>query len=240
MLLCYRGGDKRQLDILGRVCLFLPLHDWLILTLTCLAGAVSPGPSVVVLIRHVSASGAGVGVVFGFCHGFGVLVYAGLVAFGLASVLLLVPGLFLGVQLAGLGFLLWIGWGMFWQGLRDPFLAESGGTPGRRLGRRLSLWRAGLDGFLVALLNPKVAVFFTAIFSQFLAPHQPLTMRMQMAATAWLVDSFWYIFLAILFGMPFMLRGFRALALRLNVVMGAGLMVLALIIGVSALRGIYA
>ena len=180
------------------------------------------------------------GLFFGFCHGFGVLVYAGLVAFGLASVLLLVPGLFLGVQLAGLGFLLWIGWGMFWQGLRDPFLAESGGTPGRRLGRRLSLWRAGLDGFLVALLNPKVAVFFTAIFSQFLAPHQPLTMRMQMAATAWLVDSFWYIFLAILFGMPFMLRGFRALALRLNVVMGAGLMVLALIIGVSALRGIYA
>ena len=235
MLLCYRGGDKRQLDILGRVCLFLPLHDWLILTLTCLAGAVSPGPSVVVLIRHVSASGAGVGVVFGFCHGFGVLVYAGLVAFGLASVLLLVPGLFLGVQLAGLGFLLWIGWGMFWQGLRDPFLADEGGSPTRRLG----LWRAGLDGFLVALLNPKVAVFFTAIFSQFLAPHQPLTMRMQMAATAWLVDSFWYIFLAVLFGMPFMLRGFRAFAPWLNVIMGAGLMLLALIIGGGLLRGIY-
>ena len=225
--------------------MFLPLHDWLILTLTCLAGAVSPGPSVVLLIRHVSASGAGVGVVFGFCHGLGVLFYAGLVAFGLASVLLLVPGLFLGVQLAGLGFLLWIGWGMFWQGLRDPFLAESGGGGSRRLSvcprvRRLSLWRAGCDGFLVALLNPKVAVFFTAIFSQFLAPHQPLTMRMQMAATAWLVDSLWYIFLAVLFGMPFMLRGFRAIALRLNVVMGAGLMLLALIIGVSAVRGIYA
>ena len=232
--------------------LFLPLHDWLILTLTCLAGAVSPGPSVVVLIRHVSASGVGVGagVVFGFCHGFGVLVYAGLVAFGLASVLFVVPGVFLGVQLAGLGFLVWIGWGMFWQGLRAPPLAadmaaESGGGGSQRLGRRLSvcprvLWRAGLDGFFIALLNPKVAVFFTAIFSQFLAPHQPLTMRMQMAATAWLVDSFWYIFLAVLFGMPFMLRGFRAFAPRLNVVMGAGLMLLALIIGGGLLRGIYA
>ena len=232
--------------------LFLPLHDWLILTLTCLAGAVSPGPSVVVLIRHVSASGdaagvgagVGTGVLFGVFHGFGVLVYAGLVAFGLASVLLVVPGLFLGVQLAGLGFLLWIGWGMFWQGLRDPFLAESGGGGSRRLSvcprvRRLSLWRAGLDGFLVALLNPKVAVFFTAIFSQFLAPHQPPTMRMQMAATAWLVDSLWYIFLAVLFGMPFMLRGFRAFAPRLNILMGAGLMVLALIIGGGLLRGIY-
>ena len=114
--------------------------------------------------------------------------------------------------------------------------AESGGG----VSRRLSLLRAGVDGFLVAMLNPKVAVFFTAIFSQFLAPHQPLTMRMQMAATAWLVDSLWYIFLAVLFGMPFMLRGFRAFAPRLNVVMGAGLMVLALIIGVSAVRGIYA
>ena len=225
------------------VRLFLPLHDWLILTLTCLAGAISPGPSVVVLIRHVSASGAGVGVVFGFCHGLGVLFYAGLVAFGLASVLLLVPGLFLGVQLAGLGFLLWIGWGMFWQGLRasaPPLAADMAAESGGGVPRRLSLLRAGLDGFLVALLNPKVAVFFTAIFSQFLAPHQPLTMRMQMAATAWLVDSLWYIFLAVLFGMPFMLRGFRAFAPRLNILMGAGLMLLALIIGVSALRGIYA
>ena len=232
------------------VRLFLPLHDWLILTLTCLAGAVSPGPSVVLLIRHVSASGVGVGagvgagVVFGVFHGFGVLVYAGLVAFGLASVLLVVPGVFLGVQLAGLGFLVWIGWGMFWQGMRDPPLAadmaaELGGGVPQRLRRRLSLWRAGVDGFLIALLNPKVAVFFTAIFSQFLAPHQPLTMRMQMAVTAWLVDSLWYIFLAVLFGMPFMLRGFRAFAPRLNVVMGAGLMLLALIIGGGLLRGIY-
>ena len=47
-------------------------------------------------------------------------------------------------------------------------------------------------------------------------------MRMQMAATAWLVDSFWYIFLAVLFGMPFMLRGFRAFAPRLNILMGGG------------------
>ena len=216
------------------VRLFLPLHDWLILILTCLAGAVSPGPSVVLLIRHVSASGAGVGVgtgvLFGLCHGLGVLFYAGLVAFGLASVLLLVPRLFLAVQLAGLGFLLWIGWGMVRHGISQgglrasvPLAAESG--------RAISFLQAGRDGFLVAILNPKVAVFFTAIFSQFLAPHQPLTMRAQMAATAWLVDSLWYMLLAILFGMPFMLRGFRAFAPRLNVIMGAGLMVLALIIG---------
>ena len=209
--------------------MLLPFHDWLILTLTCLAGAASPGPSVVVLIRNVSASGAVAGIVFGICHGLGVLFYAGLVALGLASVLLLASPVFLGVQLAGLGFLLWIGWGMLRDGMRAslPLAADAV----RPISRPLALWQVGRDGFVIAILNPKIVVFFTAIFSQFLTPHQSLAMRAQMAMTAWLVDSLWYILLAILLGMPFMLRGFRALAPRLNVVMGAGLMVLAFMIG---------
>jgi threonine/homoserine/homoserine lactone efflux protein len=86
---------------------------------------------------------------------------------------------------------------------------------------------------LIAFLNPKVAVFFTAIFSQFLAPDQPVLMRVQMTATAWLVDSLWYMLLAMVFGIPVVLSAFRKYLGRLHLIMGGGLMMLAVIIGVS-------
>jgi threonine/homoserine/homoserine lactone efflux protein len=163
----------------------LSLHDWLILTLTCLAGAASPGPSVILLIRSVTSQGVLAGLIFGISHGVGIFIYAGLVSLGLASLLVLMPAVFVTVQIAGVVFLLWIGFGMMRDGLAGHApVMDQGLVAG-------GLWRHGRDGFLIAFLNPKVAVFFTAVFSQFLAPDQPLLMRVQMTATAWAVDSLW-------------------------------------------------
>ncbi len=87
----------------------LHINDWLILALTCLAGAASPGPSVVVLIRSVTSTGMMAGVIFGISHGLGILIYAGLVSLGLVSLLLLSPFLFISIQVIGICFLVWIG-----------------------------------------------------------------------------------------------------------------------------------
>jgi threonine/homoserine/homoserine lactone efflux protein len=205
----------------------LSFHDWLILTLTCLAGAASPGPSVILLIRSVTSAGVLAGLIFGISHGVGIFIYAGLVSLGLASLLVLVPAVFVTVQIAGVVFLLWIGFGMMRDGLagHSPVMDQGIVVGG--------LWRHGRDGFLIAFLNPKVAVFFTAVFSQFLAPDQPLLMRVQMTATAWAVDSLWYMLLAVVFGIPWVLKGFRRHSPRLHLIMGGGLMLLAVTIGVA-------
>jgi len=205
----------------------LSLHDWLILTLTCLAGAASPGPSVILLIRSVTSQGVLAGLIFGISHGVGIFIYAGLVSLGLASLLVLMPAVFVTVQIAGVVFLLWIGFGMMHDGLagHSPVM-DQGIVAG-------GLWRHGRDGFLIAFLNPKVAVFFTAVFSQFLAPDQPLLMRVQLTATAWAVDSLWYMLLAVVFGIPWVLKGFRQHSPRLHLIMGGGLMLLAVTIGVA-------
>ena len=205
----------------------LSFHAWLILTLTCLAGAASPGPSVILLIRSVTSSGVMAGIIFGISHGIGIFIYAGLVSLGLASLLVLVPAVFITIQIAGVLFLMWIGMVMMREGLagHSPVMDRAVQTGG--------LWRHGRDGFLIAFLNPKVAVFFTAIFSQFLVPDQPVLMRVQMTATAWLVDSLWYMLLAMVFGIPVVLTAFRKYLGRLHLIMGGGLMMLAVIIGVS-------
>ncbi|MDA0307759.1 MAG: LysE family translocator [Proteobacteria bacterium] len=205
----------------------LSFHDWLILTLTCLAGAASPGPSVILLIRSVTSAGVLAGLIFGISHGVGIFIYAGLVSLGLASLLVLMPAVFVTVQIAGVLFLLWIGLSMMREGVSGhASLWDQKTVSGQ-------LWRHGRDGFLIAFLNPKVAVFFTAVFSQFLAPDQPLGMRVQMTATAWAVDSLWYMLLAVVFGIPWVLNGFRQHAPRLHLIMGGGLMLLAVIIGAA-------
>ena len=87
----------------------LGFDEWLILMLTCLAGAASPGPSVVVLIRSVTSTGVLAGIMFGISHGLGILIYAGLVSLGLVSLLFLSPWLFLTIQLIGIGLIVFAG-----------------------------------------------------------------------------------------------------------------------------------
>ncbi|MGB1222002.1 MAG: LysE family translocator, partial [Alcanivoracaceae bacterium] len=59
---------------------------------------------------------------------------------------------------------------------------------------------AARDGFNVAFLNPKVALFFLALFSQFLSADMGTAARVQMVATATLIDGSWYVLVAILLG----------------------------------------
>jgi len=47
------------------------------------------------------------------------------------------------------------------------------------------------------------------------------------------VDSLWYMLLAVVFGIPWVLNGFRQHAQRLHLIMGGGLMLLAVIIGAA-------
>lgn len=212
----------------------LNIDEWLILALTCLAGAASPGPSVVVLIRSVTSSGVIAGLIFALSHGLGILIYAGLVSIGLASVLLLSSALFITIQVIGIGFLVWIGSNMIKTGLASHRQNQAGINISETF-TRMPYWTHARDGFLIAFLNPKIAVFFTAVFSQFLAVGQPMMMRMQMAATAWVVDTLWYILLALIFGLPIILRWFRCYANWINLIMGCTLNILAVVIAVSLL-----
>ena len=49
-----------------------------------------------------------------------------------------------------------------------------------------------IEGFLVAILNPKIAVFFISLFSQFLVPGQSIAVHSVMALMAGGIDTFVY------------------------------------------------
>ena len=76
-----------------------------------------------------------------------------------------------------------------------------------------------LDGFLLAFLNPKIAVFFLALFSS-CRPGRPSVEKVGMALLAGTIDTAWYLVVALLIGGPALSRWLEARRTALNRLMG--------------------
>jgi threonine/homoserine/homoserine lactone efflux protein len=165
------------------------LSDWLALAGICMLGAMSPGPSLAVVIRHSVDGGRGHGVAVALSHGVGVGLYAGMSALGIAALLTAQPMLLTVLQFAGALFLLWLAFSAARQACKNP----GSQSPEAPVSRGLA-WR---DGFLIAFLNPKIAVFFLALFSQFVEAGQGWLSKLGMAALASGIDALWYALVAL-------------------------------------------
>lgn len=157
----------------------LAVSDWLLLIGVCALGAMTPGASLAVVTRHTLRGSARAGVSAGLAHAAGIGVYAVATVAGLAVVLRGFPQLEIAIRLAGSLFLLWLALGS-WRAASAP--EPDAGAAGN----------AVRDGFLIAFLNPKVALFFLALFSQFVSAEMAMTARVQVAATAVVIDAGWY------------------------------------------------
>ena len=73
-------------------------------------GAISPGPSLLMVIRNTIVGGRRRGVMCAVGHGIGFGLYAGVAIFGLIVLLEEAPGVFLGLQWIGIALLIWYGW----------------------------------------------------------------------------------------------------------------------------------
>jgi RhtB (resistance to homoserine/threonine) family protein len=136
-----------------------------VVAFTVIAGllTITPGVDTMLVIRNVLARGQRAGLVttLGICCG--LFVHATLSALGLSLILVKSALAFEVVKMIGAAYLVWLGV----QSLRQAFRHEpsaSGELRARPARRPL------LEGFLSNVLNPKVAVFYLALFPQFMSP----------------------------------------------------------------------
>jgi len=171
----------------------MTVSAWLSLLAICVLGAMSPGPSLALVVRNTVNRGRGAGLITALSHGLGVGVYAAATALGLAAVIATHQTLHSAVTLAGAGYLLWLGASAMRAGHpatrpdADPTPPDP--VPGDRSA-------AARDGLAMALLNPKIAVFFVALFSQFVTPGAGAATVVLLAGTATVVDAGWYALVA--------------------------------------------
>ena len=172
---------------------------WLSLLSICILGAMSPGPSLAVVVRNTVNRGRGAGVLTALSHGLGVGGYALATSLGLAAVIATQQALFNAITLAGSAYLLWLGANAMRGGhvaIPEDRSAHPGARPeaGGRPGDAIA---AARDGFTIAFLNPKIALVFLALFSQFVSADAGVIEVAILAGTATVVDAGWYSLVAI-------------------------------------------
>ena len=160
----------------------MDLTSLLALSFVCAMGAMSPGPSLAVVLRNTISGGRLQGIMTGIGHGIGFGLYALVAVTGLSAVLLAHGSTFLLLQWIGALVLLWLSYNML---THFPSNAnESHEISGRK---------GFIEGFLISFLNPKILVFLVAVFSQFIDPEMNQMERIIMAILAGLIDTTWYV-----------------------------------------------
>lgn len=149
----------------------------------------SPGPNGVLIARTVAMSGraAGFANIAGFFTAF--YVHGALSILGISILLMQSALAFTVVKYLGAAYLVWIGAKSLraaFAGRRRPSLAAPAQAP-------RSLRRAYLDGLLTNGLNPKVSMFYLAVFPQFI-PHgaHPTAAAFQLVFLHSMINLVWF------------------------------------------------
>ena len=164
----------------------MELHLWLSLVAICIMGALSPGPSLALVVKNTMAGGAPAGYASAISHGIGVALYAAITTTGIGIILIKSPTLFSVIQYGGAAFLLYLGINALLSKKQQLDLSDSDEST---IKAKVNGWR---DGFLIAFLNPKLAIFFLALFSQFVDENATMTQKVIMTATVGGIDALWY------------------------------------------------
>lgn len=137
--------------------------------------ALTPGPAVVYIIARTVAQGRAGGIASVLGVALGNLANAVGAALGLAALFAVSSAAFTVVKWAGAAYLVYLGVRMW----RTPPKAQGAATVVAAQSAR----RVFRDGFVVALLNPKTALFFAAFLPQFLDAHgSPLAQTLALGA----------------------------------------------------------
>jgi threonine/homoserine/homoserine lactone efflux protein len=168
-------------------------------------GAISPGPSFVMVARTAVAVSRSDGLAAALGMGLGGVVFALAALFGLQALLAAVPWIYVALKFAGGAYLAYLGW-RIWQGAAatlDDAPHATGSAP-RHPARSFALALA------TQLSNPKAAVVYASVFAA-LQPRDPSAALIQATPLAiFVVETGWYAIVATILSAP----GPRAAYLR--------------------------
>ena len=198
----------------------MTLSTWLTFLTICCLGAMSPGPSVAVVMKQTVGNGRGHGFAASWFHAAGIFLWAFATVSGLSVVVASSETLFNTITFCGAAYLAWIGVKALMDGKEGPLDVGKAS--------KVSIWQAGMEGGMISLLNPKIAIFFLALFSQFIKKDPSLTDQMIMVMTASLVDGLWYTFVVVILSHGKVLKTVQKRSQGINRVTGIVFIMLAL------------
>lgn len=192
----------------------------------------SPGPDFALVVQNAARYGRQTGFYIALGLSFGILLHSILSLTGVSYLVQQQPTLFALLQIAGGGYLSYLGYGALkatWSSLRYPRTHdENGDSPSVFLSNKR---QAFSRGFATNILNPKALVFFVSLMSSLVPATMSLTGKGLALVILWSLSLMWFSFLAWVLSTQRMQRKVKAMTIYVDGLCG----VLFTVIGVSIL-----
>ena len=166
---------------------------WAALATVFILGAMSPGPSLAVVLRNTVSGGRRQGISTGIGHGMGFGIYAFLSAFGIATALSANENVEYFLRWGGIAILLWLGYNF----IRHAF-SDNSPNPGHEESGSPSEGAGFVQGFSIAILNPKIMAWMLALYAPFIEAESSLETLIGMGLLGMAIDGSWYVSVAVL------------------------------------------
>ncbi|WP_120496771.1 LysE family translocator [Kiloniella sp. EL199] len=155
-------------------------------------GAMTPGPSFLVVAQISLANSRSHGIAASIGMGLGALVFAGLALLGLHLVFTQVVWLYAAFKIFGGLYLLYLGI-KIWRGAKNKLITkEEGATPQAVQ----SLTRSFYIAFMTQISNPKAALIYSGVFAVFMPAETSIWFPALLLPALLFVETGWYVLVA--------------------------------------------
>ncbi|MGF6245347.1 threonine/homoserine/homoserine lactone efflux protein [Paraburkholderia sp. GAS38] len=158
-----------------------------------LIGAMSPGPSFVIVARNSIGLSRHDGLATALGMGIGGVLFSGVALLGLYTLLAAVTWLYVSLKVAGGLYLIYLA-SKIWRSAKKPLAFNQGELNGGSNARK-SFW----IGLSTQLSNPKTAIYYGSIFAALLPQHPPLWCYFALPPAIFMIEAGWYTVVALCF-----------------------------------------
>jgi len=158
-----------------------------------LLGAMSPGPSFILVARNAIGLSRANGIATAIGMGVGGIIFAGVALCGLYTLLAAVGWLYIALKFAGGSYLVYLAF-KIWRGAGEPINVGGSSERSNRRWHR-SFW----IGLTTQLSNPKTAIVYGSIFAALLPQHPPTWCYFALPPLVLGIEGGWYTVVALCF-----------------------------------------
>lgn len=156
-------------------------------------GAISPGPSFVMVARTAIASSRTDGLAAAIGMGVGAMLFSVAALLGLNTLFAVVPWLYVSIKVLGGAYLIYLGCKIY-RGAKNAFVVAVASDAPTAINGTRSFWL----GLSTQLSNPKTAIVYTSIFAALLPHTISSPLMLSLPAIVLLIETGWYAIVALM------------------------------------------
>ncbi|HOX40928.1 MAG TPA: LysE family transporter [bacterium] len=202
------------------------LPEFLTVVLVHLLGVMSPGPDFAMITRSSLVYSRKTGIYSALGLALGILVHVTYSLIGIGLIISKSIVLFSTIKFIGAGYLIWIGY----KSLRSKPNEDKEKVVEKK---DIGTFAAIRLGFFTNVLNPKVTLFFLALFTQVISPSTPFAIRIIYGIETSLMTFLWFGLVALVFSNPRIKQSFSRVQHHFEKVFGALLIALGIKVALS-------